>query len=200
MGTTDGVLDRCWPDGLDTALRRRLEEAYAGPGRRYHDTLHLTEVLGHVEELLDRDDPAWEPVVLAAWFHDAVHEGRDDDEERSAAWAEDALRGHPHAAEVARLVRLTVHHRPAGDDLAGRVLCDADLAVLAAPPERYAAYVDGVRQEYAHVPDDAFAAGRTAVLRDLLAGPLFHTPRGRERWERQARANVEAELSRLADR
>jgi len=200
VDTRDGVLDRCWPDGLDAGLRRRLEEAYAEPGRRYHDTLHLTEVLTHVEELLDHDDPAWQPVVLAAWFHDAVHEGRDDDEERSAAWAEEALAGHEHVEEVAHLVRLTTHHQPADDDLAGQVLCDADLAVLAAGPERYAAYVDGVRHEYAHVPDDAFAAGRAAVLRALLAGPLFHTPSGRERWERAARANVEAELSRLESR
>jgi predicted metal-dependent HD superfamily phosphohydrolase len=204
-GTRDDVLDRCWPERLGQALRARLEEAYAGPGRRYHDLQHLTEVLTHVEELLDPRDPAREPVVLAAWFHDAVHEGREDDEERSAAWAEAALAGREAtepglAAEVARLVRVTARHRPAEDDLAGQVLCDADLAVLAADPQRYTAYVEGVRHEYAHVPDDAFATGRAAVLRDLLAGPLFHTAAGRQRWEQAARANVEAEITRLDSR
>ncbi len=37
------------------------------------------------------------------------------------------------------------------------------------------------------------------MLRDLLAKPqLFHTAHAGERWEPAARANVEAELSRLA--
>ena len=183
-------------DAVGTDLLQRWRE----PHRRYHDLTHLGEVLTAVDALcaaegVDRADHA--AASLAAWFHDAVHEGHEDDEERSAAWAEDALQGRPDVAEVARLVRLTVHHKPAADDLAGQVLCDADLAVLAAGPEPYAAYVDGVRQEYAHVPDDAFATGRAAVLRDLLRGPLFHTSRGRERWERAARANVEAELTEL---
>ena len=60
-------------------------------------------------------------------------------------------------------------------------------------------YVAAVREEYAHVPDDLFAAGRSAVLGDLLAKPhLFHTPYARASWEAAARANVEAELSALS--
>jgi predicted metal-dependent HD superfamily phosphohydrolase len=55
-----------------------------------------------------------------------------------------------------------------------------------------------VRQEYAHVPDDLFRAGRAAVLAALLAAPaLFRTAAGRRRWEHAARANVEAELAQL---
>ena len=92
-------------------------------------------------------------------------------------------------------MRLTEHHRPADDDANGCVLSDADLAILAAAPERYAEYAADVRREYAHVPDDLFRAGRAAVLRDLLAKPsLFHTAHAREHWEAAARANVEAEL------
>jgi predicted metal-dependent HD superfamily phosphohydrolase len=99
---------------------------------------------------------------------------------------------------VARLVRLTATHRPADDDLAGQVLCDADLAILAAEPARYADYVAGVRREHAHLSDAGFAAGRASILRDLLAKPaLFHTAVARRRWEERARANVEAELSSL---
>ncbi len=84
------------------------------------------------------------PVVLAAWFHDSVYDGERDAEERSAAWAEDALPAltDPETvAEVVRLVRLTETHRPADDDANGCALSDADLGILAATPERYAAYV-----------------------------------------------------------
>jgi predicted metal-dependent HD superfamily phosphohydrolase len=138
-------------------------------------------------------------VLLAAWFHDAVYEGRDD-EERSARLAEEQLASLPRdlTAEVARLVRLTRTHRPADDDRAGMVLCDADLAILAAGEDRYTAYVQGVRSEYAHVSDADFAAGRSAVLRDLLAKPtLFHLPMARDRWEERARRNVRRELAEL---
>jgi predicted metal-dependent HD superfamily phosphohydrolase len=192
-------LTRFWPERLDGDLRAELEAAYDRPG--YHDLRHLTEVLTHVEELLPAGDPAHEAVLLAAWFHDVVYDGGADDEERSALRAEAALGGTALAAEVARLVRLTRTHRPAEDDVPGQVLCDADLAILAADPARYASYVADVRAEYAGVPDADFAAGRAAVLRDLLAKPsLFHTPAARRRWELPARANVEREVSALTRR
>ena len=196
------TLGRFWPERLDAGLRERLEASYGDGRRGYHDLRHLREVLERVEELMEPDDPAREAVLLAAWFHDAVYGGQADDEERSARLAEDSLGpalGTQLAGEVARLVRLTSTHRPADDDVAGQVLCDADLAILASAPDRYADYVDGVRREHAHVPDADFAAGRAAVLRDLLAKPaLFHTAVARQRWEQRARANAEAELSSLS--
>lgn len=147
-------------------------------------------------------DPA--AVRLAAWFHDAVYRpDRSENEERSARLAERALTeaGVPAArvAEVARLVRLTVTHDPADDDLNGAVLCDADLAVLAGTPEQYAHYAAEIRQEYAFVPDDAFRDGRSAVLRQLLGLPrLFRTAHARTRWEAQARHNLTTELALLS--
>ncbi|MER7486504.1 hypothetical protein ABTY20_11505 [Streptomyces sp. NPDC126497] len=173
------------------------------PQRRYHTLTHLTAVLDHVDELADHaDDP--DVVRLAAWFHDAVYlPERSENEERSARLAERAL---PEAgvsagrtAEVARLVRLTVTHDPADDDRNGQVLCDADLAVLAASPSAYAAYTAAVREEYHFVPNEAFREGRTDVLRRLLALPrLFRTPYGQEHWEATARYNVRGELEMLS--
>jgi predicted metal-dependent HD superfamily phosphohydrolase len=101
-------------------------------------------------------------------------------------------------AEVTRLVRLTATHDVADDDRDGAVLCDADLAVLASDDLRYTSYVEGVRREYAHVDDAAFAVGRAQVLSTLLDRPaLFRTAHGRSAWEQRARANVTAELGRL---
>jgi predicted metal-dependent HD superfamily phosphohydrolase len=195
-------LEPFWPSWCPAALRARLEAAYADPGRGYHDVQHLAEVLAHVDDLLPGPDPAREAVLLAAWFHDAVYAGRGDDEDRSARLAAaelTALDADPSLVdEVVRLVRLTTDHRPAPGDRAGEVLCDADLAILAAGPDRYAAYVAGVRKEYAHVPDADFAAGRAAVLRDLLGKPtLFHTERARALWEEPARENLRREVQQL---
>lgn len=72
--------------------------------------------------------------------------------------------------------------------------------MLAGPPAAYAAYAAAVRQEFAFVPDDAFRAGRAAVLRRLLAAPrLYRTPYGAARWEAAARDNLAGELRRLTD-
>jgi predicted metal-dependent HD superfamily phosphohydrolase len=195
-----------WPAFLSrqTQIRDRLLEAYDGRGRGYHDLRHLNEVLDRVGLLLDEADGNVDrdAVVLAAWFHDAVYDCAADDEERSAVLAERELAtvGVPLRIvdEVARLVRVTADHRPEPDDLAGQVLSDADLAILAADPVRYAEYVAGVREEFSDVADDDFRRGRAGVLRDLLAKPtLFHTRYARESWESAARENVARELEDL---
>ncbi|WP_320778137.1 hypothetical protein [Streptomyces sp. CRN 30] len=192
--------DACFPDPYRYA--DALLRLWSEPQRRYHTVEHLTAVLDHVDTLREyAADP--DVVRLAAWFHDAVYlPERSTNEERSARLAERAL---PEAgvdpertAEVARLVRLTVTHDPADGDRDGEVLCDADLAILAAPPAAYAAYTAAVRQEYHFVPDAGFRSGRAAVLRQLLGLPrLFRTPYGRREWEAAARANLSAELAEL---
>ncbi|MFE2531680.1 hypothetical protein [Streptomyces sp. NPDC059371] len=182
-----------------------LLDRWAEPQRRYHTTDHLLAVLGHIDVLEAHGERAADPaaVRLAAWFHDAVYlPDRSENEERSARLAERALDelgvAPDRTAEVARLVRLTVSHDPADDDTDGAVLCDADLAILASPPAAYAAYTAAVREEYAFVPDDAFRAGRAAVLHQLLALPrLFRTTYGRHTWTAPARRNIETELTTL---
>ncbi len=195
-----------WPLESGTALRDELLAAYADPSRGYHDTLHLAEVLSRLDVLAEAGEvfPTL-PVVLAAWFHDGVYDGERDAEERSATWAEDALPllddpacDPATVAEVARLVRLTETHRPDADDPAGCALSDADLAILAAPAERYAAYVAAVRTEYPQLDDGTFATGRALVLADLLDKPqLFHTRHALAHWEAPARANAARELEQL---
>ncbi len=180
---------------------RALLARYDEPHRRYHDRRHLAEVLAALRALTG-GRPVPVEVVCAAWLHDAVHDGRDDDEERSAVLATQVLPplgvAPPVVDEVARLVRLTLTHDSAPDDAAGALLSDADLAVLGSSPERYASYAADVREEYAHVGDDAFRAGRTAVLRTLLERPrLYVTAEAHDRWDTAARRNLSDEISRL---
>lgn len=192
-----------WPLPDSPELRDELAAAYADPSRGYHDTRHLTEVLTRLDELA-RAGTAYDatPVLLAAWFHDAVYDGERDAEERSATWAEDALATAAPTAvvdEVARLVRLTETHQPDDADANGCALSDADLAILAESASRYDEYVAAVRREYTHLPDDVFSAGRASVLQSLAdKAHLFHTAYAREHWEIPARANLERELGSLA--
>jgi predicted metal-dependent HD superfamily phosphohydrolase len=178
-----------------------VAERYAEPHRRYHDTRHLMAVLEHLDRILAAIDiPDREEVRLAALFHDAVYDPRSaTNEADSAALAGDVLSGViPDAAiaTVRRLVLATAEHRPAALDEAA--LLDADLAVLAAAPEAYAAYVAGVRAEYAHVDDDAWKVGREDVLRSFLEREhIFSTP-AMAAEEAAARRNLESELAQLA--
>jgi predicted metal-dependent HD superfamily phosphohydrolase len=191
-----------WPLPGARPLGAQLVASYAHPDRRYHDGRHLSEVLERIHELsanaVEFDRMA---VLLAAWFHDSVYDAQPDAEKRSAAWAAEALPTLVDQAvvdEVVRLVLMTEHHLPADGDTNGHALSDSDLAILAAPAERYAEYAAAIREEYAQVPDAEFAAGRSAILRDLLAKPhLFHTAYARSTWEDAARANVERELAAL---
>ncbi|MFA1544878.1 HD domain-containing protein [Actinomadura chokoriensis] len=180
-----------------------LDERYGEPHRRYHTRAHLTAVLDLVDELAGHAaDP--DAVRLAAWFHDAVYDPeRADNEERSACLAARMLAdtdlSPAGVQEVTRLVELTTTHAPDEDDRNGQVLCDADLAVLGADPDTYAAYAAAVREEYAFVPDEFFRAGRAEVLNGLLALPkLFHTPDARARFEEHARNNIRTELMLLS--
>jgi predicted metal-dependent HD superfamily phosphohydrolase len=186
---------------------------YAGPARAYHGLAHLAAVLQHVAELAAAEgslmsDAERATVELAVFFHDAVYETSQADarglsnEDASAELAAAVLAplAVPAAitAGVARLVRLTATHDPAPGDTAGAVLCDADLAILAAAPPDYAAYVQAVRTEYAAVPDADFRAGRTRLLAALLDRPaIYRTTSGHQRWEAAARANVAAEVAYL---
>ncbi|SDU44392.1 Predicted metal-dependent phosphohydrolase, HD superfamily [Jiangella alkaliphila] len=169
------------------------------PHRHYHAITHLAAVLEALDQL---DDAASDPdaVRFAAWFHDAVYDGRPgEDEAASARLAREVLttldRPAAQVDEVERLVLLTAGHDPEPGDGNGAVLCDADLAVLAGSPSDYAAYASAVREDYAHVSDADFAAGRAAVLTGLLDRPaLFRTEAGHRRWEDPARHNLETEL------
>jgi predicted metal-dependent HD superfamily phosphohydrolase len=178
--------------------------AWSEPHRRYHDLAHLAAVLRLVGELEGAaDDP--DAVRLAAWYHDIAYEPqRTDNEEVSAARARVGLRGlvpDARVDEVERLVLLTAGHDPAPGDANGAVLCDADLAVLAGPPDAYATYASAVREEYGHLSDEVFTAGRIAVLEHLLALPaLYRTPEAARQWADRATANLTAELTLLRRR
>lgn len=198
------LVDR-WVALAGPATRRigaDLTARYAEPHRRHHTLAHLTGVLDLVDELAAHAaDP--DAVRLAAWFHDAVYDPeRADNEARSARLAARVLADTDLApgrvAEVVRLVELTETHDPDASDADGQVLCDADLAILGADPERYAAYTAAVREEYAFVPEEIFRAGRAEILRSLLDLPrIFHTPEANARFEETARHNLTTELMLL---
>ena len=185
------------PAGLFDDLLAR----YGEPGRHYHDLGHVLDCLEKAAATREiQDDPA--AVDLALWFHDAVYDPRrSDNEERSAVLSEEALAGplgEERAARVAELVLATRHRAPPppGD---AAVVVDADLSMLGAEPERFEAYQEAIRREYAWVPGFLYRRRRAKLLRSFLARErIFSTEPFHERYEARARENLERALAALS--
>lgn len=191
------------------AVGERLLARWVEPHRLYHNVRHLADVLAHVDELAEEAHEA-DIVRLAAWYHGAVFDAAErasyahrggEDERASAVLARLELGqlGLPQRAvdRVAELVSALARHAPVPGDDDCAVLCDADLAMLAAEPQRYRVYLADLRAEYAHIPLEDFVRARLAILRRLEGRPrLFVSPLGRS-WEEPARQNLAGELQRL---
>jgi predicted metal-dependent HD superfamily phosphohydrolase len=204
---TDAVCFLGGNQQVAVAAAADLGTRYAEPHRRYHDNAHVRAVLRDAAVLAaELRLAAGERAVLtiAAAAHDVVYDGHPgDDERRSAAWARDWLTragvGAAHVARVEELVLATITHSAAADDLTAWVLLDADLAILGADPEAYDRYRVAVREEYAALSEQAWRAGRAAVMAGLLArDPLYGTTAGRRRWQAMASANIVRELDSLS--
>ena len=181
-----------------------LERAYAEPGRRYHTRRHIEDCLEKLAAWPGLTEAERRVLTWAIWWHDAVYDARaSDNEARSAEMARRDLpalgASGAEVDEVARLILLTAGHKVEADDRLGCILISIDLSILAASPAAYDAYALAVREEYAHVPEPAWRAGRGAVLRRFLETPaLFPDPAFRAAHEPAARANLEREIAALA--
>lgn len=169
--------------------------------RAYHTLEHLQESLFLVTAHAQRfEEP--EAVALAFFYHDAVYDPhRPDNELRSAQWFwndwHDRLPGEI-LDRIGQWILATARHDPSGLNADGLRFLDIDLSILASPPERYGPYAQQIRQEYWHVPDAAYRAGRCAVLQRFLQRPvLFVSDLATPQWTLQAHQNLHAELHAL---
>jgi predicted metal-dependent HD superfamily phosphohydrolase len=191
--------------------------AYEEAHRSYHSLHHLEEVFLAIDVIMHSkpiggDDVDMDTLLLGAWFRDLVYnphasisdpKGWKSDEELSALLALQELTALPEdlmprkrAEEVARLVRMTQRHDPLSKDTSSAILCDADLAILAASDDRYDEYVKGIQDEYIPVVGDkVFTKGRMNVLKSFLEKEhIYHTESGKSLWEVKARRNIIREM------
>lgn len=192
--------DRAAADATWDALVRH----YSEPHRAYHNLSHIMALLRHAEaERAHINRP--QVVELAIWFHDVVYDTRaSDNEQRSAAWARNALHamrvdGHL-LAPVEQCVLATQRHEVTSPQVADLPLfLDLDLAILGAHEEIYHRYSQVIRAEYHWVPEAGYRAARAEMLRRFLDRPaLFQTPAMAVKFEARARHNIEWELQELA--
>ena len=191
---------------LSEEVRARLIGIYTGPDRHYHDLRHIRAMLAlaeeHAGEISDR-----EAVEAAIWFHDAVYDTRRaNNEPESAKFAMEVLAGavaEERLEFIAAMIRASAKHGIPDSMLGGAakdcaLFLDMDLAILGSPAAEFDAYERAVRLEYGWVPEEAWVAGRSEVLRSFLARPfIYATPQFRESHEAAARSNLTRSLARL---
>ncbi|MBK8067452.1 MAG: N-methyl-D-aspartate receptor NMDAR2C subunit [Rhodanobacteraceae bacterium] len=189
--------------GDGVAWRDALLRCYAEAHRHYHTLQHLDECLAGFEAVAEQ---AQQPsqLELALWFHDAIYDVRSKrNEEASADWAREVLRGAGVSEEAAGRVHalvLVTRHDGVPQDADARLLVDIDLSILGAERARFEEYEHQIRAEYAHVPGLLFRFKRGQILRAFLDRPwIYATECFRARLERPARENLARALG-LASR
>ena len=156
--------------------REQLAAAYAAPGRHYHNLAHIEDSLAALACVENLSPIEREILSAAIWWH-----LRED------------LR-----QEVGRLIRLTKTHDVRAGDRLGAILISIDLSILGAEPARYDAYAAAIRQEFIHVPEADYRAGRAKVLGQFAARPvIFPDTAFAARYDRHARVNLARELASL---
>ena len=162
---------------------------------------HIEECFAKLTEIRNLAEHAAE-VELALWFHDAIYEKYSSQNEvKSAELAVKkvlAAGGTENAAaRISNLIMATRHAvLPRNKD--EQVLIDVDLSILGAEPERFEEYERQIREEYSWVPWPLFRERRRKILKDFLArSTIFNTPVFIQRYEKQARQNIERSMTRL---
>ena len=178
-----------------------IMDRYSEPGRFYHTATHIAHGLRLIEmaaHLLEHPD-----TVRYAWeLHDVVYApGRPDNEANSAKVAIEIAEplGIKEVAEsAASLILVTAEHNPQGIDQ--QVMVDADLSILGAPWEQFAAYEANIRKEYEHVEPERFRTGRLGALRRFAKrNSIYSTPLFRGLYETHARENLARSINALED-
>ena len=151
-------------------------------------------------------------VELALWFHDVVYDigarnNQESNEEESARLArEEAVElglTAEWAERVSQLV-LATRHVAVPLEADAQLVVDIDLSILGQSRERFDAYEEEIRIEYAPVIEAQgtarFDTGRARILKGFLARPaIYTTAHFRQKYEQRARANLKRSIERLED-
>src|SRR3989344_6921828 len=187
------------PEDSFFALQRRYFEKH----RRYHGWSHIEECfeeLSEIEHLVE--NPA--EVAIGLGEHDVFYDVYQKDSanvEQSADHADNLLKNagviFPRRTTTRGII-LSTKHLYMPKTLDQEYATDIDKAMLGKNWERYSEYIDGIRYEFRHVPDEIFKVERPRIMgRFLKRRHIYSTAHFQDKYEGQARENIQRELRML---
>lgn len=180
-----------------SSVWNEVEKNHSHPKRHYHTLKHLEHLFEQLTLVKDKIEE-WDGVLFALYFHDIIYNvTKHKNEEMSSELAAKKLVLLKVPVETIkktrRIITATKKHE-SNTDSDVNYFIDADLSILGAPPESYKAYCDQIRKEYAIFPDLVYKPGRKKVIEHFLQMErIFKTDYFFDKFEKQARANLESE-------
>lgn len=185
----------------------QLITLYSTPGRYYHTWEHVQHCLREYTQFLRATGKIVDTSILQAIaFHDAVYDPKAIDgsnEEFSAAlasdalWTQDGTEDKSWQHDICEMIRATKNHFEHEQSPEGtKIFLDVDLAILGQDRETYAKYAENIRKEFSWVPIEIFKQERKKFLESAKKlRSIYYTEYFREKYEVQARFNIQWELS-----
>ncbi|WP_315056458.1 hypothetical protein [Chryseobacterium indoltheticum] len=179
----------------------KIEKNYSGKNRHYHNLQHLETLFEEIEHVKDKIKN-FNTISFSIFYHDVIYDATSKlNEEKSADIAKENLGilglSNEDVQQIYEQILATKSHKKS-DDEDTNFLLDADLSILGKSPQVYLEYTKQIRKEYSIYPDFLYKPGRKKVLQHFLAlENIFKTEYFKNKYETQARENIEYELSIL---
>ncbi|MFC0427186.1 HD domain-containing protein [Chryseobacterium scophthalmum] len=178
-----------------------IEKKYSGKSRHYHNLQHLETLFEEIEYVKDKIKN-FNTISFSIFYHDVIYDATSKlNEEKSADIAKERLEilglNNEDLQQVYEHILATKSHQKSENEDTNFLL-DADLSVLGKSSEAYSEYTKQIRKEYSIYPDFLYKPGRKKVLQHFLElESIFKTEFFRNKYETQARENLEFELKGL---
>lgn len=181
---------------------QKVDQAYGKSNRHYHTMAHIETMVNKALEL--GETPTQNPVLFwSIWLHDVVYSSfAKDNEAKSAHYAAELFLKISVNEAISRKVQTYIgasaKHTERNDDDNLNLFLDLDLMILGQPENIYKDYTEKVRAEYSLVPLPLYRNGRRKMLQKFLAVDKIYHSAPFEKYEVQARENLNNELQALS--
>lgn len=178
-----------------------IEKNYSGKSRHYHNLQHLENMFEEIDVVRNQIEN-FNNISFSIFYHDLIYDATSKlNEEKSADIAEERLRilglNDENIQKIHQQILATKSHKHSVDEDVNFLL-DADLSVLGKNSQVYLEYTKQIRKEYSIYPDFLYKPGRKKVLQHFLdLESIFKTDYFKNKYENQARKNIEVELENL---
>lgn len=205
MDLKENFLQLCFNFNKDQTLINNLwheiEQKYSEKERHYHNLNHLETMFSELEPIKDKI-LNFSNLSFSVFYHDAIYDAASkSNEEKSAGISATRLEklgvNKTDITQIREQILATKSHQKSiNNDI--NYLLDADLSILGKDRQTYLEYTKKIRKEYLIYPDLLYRPGRKKVLQHFLGlENIFKTDNFNEKYEIQARENIEFELRSL---